>query len=210
MAEKFDVALSYAGVDRPIARRITDALLKKGLRVFFDEYAESELWGRNLYDHLQRIYEDSRLCIVILSENYRDSQWATSEFRNLMAHSRLRDSFTILPVVVGKAPSGILSTLAYLDWEKAGPNEIADAVEKRLESLPPPTEKTERQNYHVIKRDSGWSVKRSGASRATSIHKTQEEAIAAAREIATRHRPSELIIHRQDGTILTKEAIESE
>jgi hypothetical protein len=210
MAEKYDVALSFAGEDRPIAREITDALLKKGIRVFFDEYAESELWGKNLYEHLKRIYEDSRLCIVILSDNYRGSAWANSEFRNLMAHSRLRDSFAILPVVIGRPPTDLLSTVSYLDWSKSNANEVAAAVQKRLESLPPPTETPEPENYHVIKRESGWSVKRSGATRATSVHKTQEEAIAAARKIATRHRPSELVIHRQDGTILKRETIEAE
>lgn len=210
MAEQYDVALSFAGEDRPIARNITDSLLKRGLRVFYDEYAGAELWGKNLYERLQRIYEDSRLCIIILSQHYRESQWAALELRNLMAHSRLRDSFTILPVVVNQPPTGLLSTLAYLDWSDSNAEKVADAVQQRLESLAKPAKSPERENYHVIRRESGWSVKRSGATRATSIHKTREEAITAARKIAIRHSPSELIVHREDGTIKTKERIESD
>ena len=42
MTEKYDVALSFAGADRPIAKKITDSLLRKGFRVFFDEYSEDD------------------------------------------------------------------------------------------------------------------------------------------------------------------------
>lgn len=210
MPKFYDVAISFSNEDRPIARQIAESLSKRRVRVFFDEYAQSELWGRNLYEYLTKIYEASRLCIVIVSESYTRSQWASTELRNLVAHSRLPDSFAILPITVGPVRTGLLGNLLSIDWEKTDADELAALVEKRLQSLPQPSKTKERENYHVIMRESGWSVKRAGASRATSVHETQEEAIAAARRIAGKHRPSELVIHRMDGTIASREVIKSE
>lgn len=210
MSELYDVAISYSNEDKHIARQITEALNNKGLRVFFGEYGGSELWGRNLYQYLTKIYEESRLCIVIISESYTKSPWTSSEFRNLLAHSQLRESFTIIPITVGELPTGILSNISYVDWRTTDADHIAALVKKRLQSLPPPLKTREPANYHVIMRESGWSVKKGGASRATSVHKTQDEAIAAARRLARKHRPSELVIHRKDGTIKSREIMKSE
>jgi hypothetical protein len=53
---------------------------------------------------------------------------------------------------------------------------------------------------HVVPAANGWSVRRAGASRASSTHATQQEAIAAATTIA-RNQRTELYIHGRDGRI---------
>lgn len=57
-----------------------------------------------------------------------------------------------------------------------------------------------RKGQHVVPSASGWSVMRAGASRASSNHATQQEAIAAATQIA-RNQQTELYIHGRDGRI---------
>lgn len=57
-----------------------------------------------------------------------------------------------------------------------------------------------RKGQHVVPSESGWSVRKAGASRASSIHATQQEAIAAATQIA-RNQGTELYIHGRDGRI---------
>ena len=57
-----------------------------------------------------------------------------------------------------------------------------------------------KRNQHVVPHPRGWAVKSAGNSRATSVHGTQREAIAAAREIAIR-RGSEMLVHGEDGRI---------
>jgi hypothetical protein len=57
-----------------------------------------------------------------------------------------------------------------------------------------------RKGQHVVPSVGGWSVKKSGASRATSTHATQDEAVAAATRIA-RNQKTELYIHGRDGRI---------
>lgn len=57
-----------------------------------------------------------------------------------------------------------------------------------------------KKAQHVIPNGSKWSVRRSGAARATETYRTQSEAIARARDIA-KHQGTELYIHGRDGRI---------
>lgn len=56
------------------------------------------------------------------------------------------------------------------------------------------------KNQHVVLHPSGWAVKGAGNERASSVHGTQREAIAAARETAMRQ-GSEMLIHGENGRI---------
>jgi hypothetical protein len=57
-----------------------------------------------------------------------------------------------------------------------------------------------KKGQHVVPTDGGWSVKKAGASRATSVHTTQAKAIAEATKIA-RSQNTEVYIHGRDGRI---------
>ncbi len=206
MPENYDVALSFAAEDREVAKRIAEALKNRGLRVFFDEFAESELWGQDLYEYLRKIYEESRICIVVFSQHYEQSKWNRLELRNLSAHSAARDSFTVLPVRIPDSPvTPSLKRLGFIDFSESSLQQIVEAVEKRLEDLPGREDRMPVEQYHVIRRDSGWAVKRRSSSRATSVHKTQEEAIEAARQLIVHNKPAELVVHGSDGTIQSRE-----
>ncbi|WP_100406658.1 DUF2188 domain-containing protein [Bacillus solitudinis] len=61
------------------------------------------------------------------------------------------------------------------------------------------------KNQHVTPNEKGWKVQGAGNEKATSIHRTQKEAIDAARTIA-RNQKSEVIIHRPDGRIRDKDS----
>jgi hypothetical protein len=56
------------------------------------------------------------------------------------------------------------------------------------------------KNQHVVPHDKGWAVRGARNRRATSLHRTQREAIDAARIIA-RIRGGELVIHSRSGRI---------
>jgi hypothetical protein len=60
-------------------------------------------------------------------------------------------------------------------------------------------------SIHVVPRSDGWVVRKADSSRATSTHKTQRDAVEAAREIA-RNQSSELIIHGRDGRIRDRDS----
>ena len=98
MASEYQVSLSFAGEDREIAKQLADALTDEGIAVVFDQASSSELWGADLYKHFQDIFTNSKICIVLLSEDYGTDAWTKNEFRNLQAQSIAREGFTILPV----------------------------------------------------------------------------------------------------------------
>lgn len=56
------------------------------------------------------------------------------------------------------------------------------------------------KNQHVVPHEHGWAVRGESASRATSIHPTQREAIGVARATA-RRLGGELFIHSRPGRI---------
>ena len=59
----------------------------------------------------------------------------------------------------------------------------------------PPT-----HNQHVVPHPEGWAVKGEGNERYTATYRYQNDALDRAREIARNYR-SDVIIHREDGTI---------
>lgn len=58
-------------------------------------------------------------------------------------------------------------------------------------------------SQHVVKSSDGWAVKKGGATKATKIFPTQNEAAAHGRTIA-KNQKAELYIHGRDGTIREK------
>jgi uncharacterized protein YjbJ (UPF0337 family) len=51
----------------------------------------------------------------------------------------------------------------------------------------------------------GWKVEAEGAKRASSVHRTKAEAVAAAKEMARSRAPSQLLIYKQDGLNVQEE-----
>ena len=66
--------------------------------------------------------------------------------------------------------------------------------------------KGERKTYLVrAHADGGWKVQAEGASRASSVHRTKAEAVAAAKEKARSQAPSQLLVYKKDGLSLQEE-----
>jgi len=207
---RYDVAISFAGEDRALARQVAKALQKKGVHVFFDESAAGELWGQDLYQYLKKIFDESRLCVVIMSDHYRQGEWTRLEWEHLSAKARTQKSFAVFPVMVGSESAALPFDLQLHYSSTSEPEQIATEVVEKLQTLSEPESSEDAAVYHVIKREEGWSLKRSDASRATSVYNKQSEAIKEGKQLAKRHAPSELIVHHSDGTIASREKFELE
>ena len=57
-----------------------------------------------------------------------------------------------------------------------------------------------KKSNHVIPSNSGWSVKKSGAERASKTFDTKEKAVAYGRELSKGEK-TELFIHKSNGMI---------
>jgi hypothetical protein len=63
-----------------------------------------------------------------------------------------------------------------------------------------------KKEVHVTPHpEGGWQVRKGGASRASSRHATQREALESGRETAKREK-TELVIHGKDGKIRDKDS----
>lgn len=52
---QYDVALSFAGENREYVEDVAVFLKSRGLSIFYDKFEQADLWGKNLYDHLQDV-----------------------------------------------------------------------------------------------------------------------------------------------------------
>jgi uncharacterized protein YjbJ (UPF0337 family) len=51
----------------------------------------------------------------------------------------------------------------------------------------------------------GWKVEAEGAKRASSVHRTKAEAVAAAKEMARGRAPSQVLVYKKDGLNVQEE-----
>jgi len=64
------------------------------------------------------------------------------------------------------------------------------------------------ETVHITKRSAeGWVVTRSGSERASSVHRTQADAIAAGRRLALKSGGVEVVVHGADGRIRERDTV---
>ena len=76
----FDVAISFAGENRELAREIANRLGELDVAVFFDEKYEVAFLGKRLGDEFERVFSTgSRFVLCILDRHHRQKDWPTFE-----------------------------------------------------------------------------------------------------------------------------------
>ena len=131
---RYEVALSFAGEERGIARRLAGLLRQRGLTVFYDEYEQAELWGKDLYQHLSKVYRDySKYCVIIASDNYDRKQWTRLELRQAQARAIEEHRDYILPLRVDDTDiPGIPRTVGYIDIRNTTVKRVADLLDSKV------------------------------------------------------------------------------
>jgi len=133
---EFDVALSFAGEQREYAERVAVLLERKGLRVFYDRFNQSQMWGENLVEYFQEVYySKSKFCIMFISKEYLSKMWPSHERRSATARDLEQFGHYILPVIFEDVNvPGLDKYKGYLDARKLTPEDIANAFLEKLES----------------------------------------------------------------------------
>jgi hypothetical protein len=66
---------------------------------FFDENEKAELWGKDLYQHIESVYrDDSKFCVIFVSHSYANKLWPRHELRQAQARAFREKAEYILPV----------------------------------------------------------------------------------------------------------------
>jgi hypothetical protein len=126
----YDIAISFAGEDRPVAKKLASLLITRGLNVFYDEYEQANLWGKDLYVHLSKVYKsEAKYCLMLVSESYSKKQWTNHERRAAQARAFTESSEYILPLRLDDAQvDGVLDTVGFLDYREVPEERIVDSV----------------------------------------------------------------------------------
>src|SRR5262249_42036627 len=99
----YDIALSYAGCDRPVSETIY-LKHRSHCRVVFDRdpLRKADLWGSDLSTHLHQVYsEQSKFCIVLISREYVECVWTNWERRAILQRmANARTGQYVLPVQI--------------------------------------------------------------------------------------------------------------
>ena len=133
---KYHVALSFAGEDREYVKRVAAQLIAEGVEVFYDEFEEATLWGKNLYTHLRDVYEKKALFTVIfISEHYKNKVWPNLELESAQARALESNREYILPAFFDtsvKVP-GLLKTIKHISLSDRRPEDFAALIVKKLQ-----------------------------------------------------------------------------
>jgi HEAT repeat protein len=131
---KYQVALSFAGENRKFAERLAVLLKEKDISVFYDRYEQSDLWGKDLYQHLQSVYRDkAQYCVVFLSQAYAQKLWTRHELESAQARAFREHKEYILPVKIDDTEIPMINeTIGYIDLRSTSLEEIANMLVKKL------------------------------------------------------------------------------
>lgn len=124
----YDVALSFAGEDRVLAKQIAETLRANGVRVFYDEFYRAELWGKELYEYIQEIYgKRSKYVIIFVSEAYLNKEWTNHERKSALNAAFRRKEDLILPIRLDDTElPGLHQSIGYLDAKRLLPIDICN------------------------------------------------------------------------------------
>jgi len=135
---EFDVSLSFAEEDRAFVDRVARHLKSKDIRLFYDKYAMVDTWGRNLYEHLDNIYQrKARYCVLFISKHYKAKLWTNHERESAQARAFRENEAYILPFRFDDTEiAGLRDTIAYLSVNKYNEKQLAEAIIKKISQIP--------------------------------------------------------------------------
>ena len=130
----YDVALSFAGEDREYVEQVATALREGGVSVFYDQFERADLWGKNLIDHLARIYQNrSRYVVMFISKYYVEKAWTAHERQHAQARALVAKEEYILPARFDDTEvPGMTNTVGYVDLRKTTPTEFVVLILRKL------------------------------------------------------------------------------
>src|SRR5450631_3295855 len=114
---EYDVCFSFSGEDRKYVAAVADSLKKRGIRLFFADDNEVEMWGKDLYTYLDDIYsERARYCVIFISKHYARKNWTNHERQSAQARAFRENKTYILPARFDTtAIPGLRSTTHYVN-----------------------------------------------------------------------------------------------
>ncbi len=138
---QYDVCLSFAGEQREYVQKVAAALRERGIRVFYDDFEQVSLWGKDLYEHLDWVYRKAaRYCVLFVSADYARKVWTSHERRSAQARALEENTEYVLPARFDSTEiPGLRPTVGYVDLSSITPEELAERIVAKLGPRTPMT-----------------------------------------------------------------------
>jgi hypothetical protein len=131
---KYDLAISFAGEQRSLADKFARRFDASGYSIFYDEFQQAELWGRDLSVALGSVYsQEARYCLIILSADYVAKPWTNHERQNAIAEFiRRRSDYILLLKVDDIDLPGFPSIIGYVALDRFGEDGVYKLLLQKL------------------------------------------------------------------------------
>ncbi len=149
--DAYEVVLSFAGEDRKYVEVVAEYLKDNNVKFFYDKYEEVTLWGKDLAEHLDKVYRGpARYCVIFISKNYANKLWPNYEKRSALAKAIEEKQEYILPARFDDAEiPGIRPTIRYVDLSKKSPEELGKMILEKLGRVIIPYKAVEKDFFRV-------------------------------------------------------------
>jgi len=129
----YEIVLSFAGEDREYVERVAAYLRENHVRCFYDRYEEATLWGKDLVEHLDKVYRSARYCVIFISSHYADKVWTNHERRSALARAVEEKGEYILPARFDDTEiPGIRHSIGYVNLRTKEPEAFGNLILQKL------------------------------------------------------------------------------
>ena len=133
--KSYDIAVSFAGEDRPYVAAVVDAAKARGLAVFYDADKGNEWWGRSVIREQRRVYgSQTRFFVPFISTAYLAKPFPMDEFEAAMMTAVKQGDDYVLPIFIGNVevpPDLLHPQTRYLRAEDHTPDQMADQLAQK-------------------------------------------------------------------------------
>ncbi len=134
MTYEYDVAVSFASEERKYVLEFVHELQDNNVTVFYDEFEEATVWGKDAYEYFTDIYRNkASYCVVFLSESYARKAWPTLELESAQERAYKENKEYILPVRFDDTEiPGIANTVFFLNANTRGPSDLCQSFLRKI------------------------------------------------------------------------------
>ncbi|MGI5487969.1 toll/interleukin-1 receptor domain-containing protein [Microtetraspora malaysiensis] len=131
---EYDVCLSFASEQQSYVEKVAHHLRSYGIRVFYSDYEKAALWGKDLHEHLDWVYQHSaQYCVLFASADYAAKVWTSHERKSAQARALVENSDYVLPVRFDDTEiPGLRPTIQYVDARNTTEIELVDLICDKL------------------------------------------------------------------------------
>lgn len=142
---EYDVALSFAGENRPYVELIAQRLVDAGVRVFYADFEQGRLWGEDLVVFFDDVFRKrARFAVMFISQAYVSKHWTTHEARSALARALEQDAPYLLPVRLDDSElPGLRPTVGYIDARDTGRDKLIEMLHAKV-AINLPTDRVPR------------------------------------------------------------------